>query len=101
MNALGNRQIGGNLRILLLNNGTGTEFKQYGSVSESFGNDFDKFVAAAGHFGSKSKTLVKHFSQDLGFEYMTASSKEEFNAVYTKFLNPEVGDKSLIFKVFT
>lgn len=101
MNALGNRHVGGNLRILLVNNGTGTEFKQYGSVSLSFGEDFDKFVAASGHYGNQSRSLVKHFAQDLGFEYIAASGKEEFDSVYSRFLNPEVGGKSIVFEVFT
>jgi 2-succinyl-5-enolpyruvyl-6-hydroxy-3-cyclohexene-1-carboxylate synthase len=44
---------------------------------------------------------VKHYAEDLGFEYITASNKEEFEAVYRKFTNPDIGDKPIIFEVFT
>ena len=101
MNALGNRHVGNNLRILLVNNGKGTEFRQYNHHTSHFGDAADEFIAAAGHFGQKSPTLVKHYAQDLGFEYISASSKDEFESVYEKFLAAEVSDRSIVFEVFT
>jgi len=101
MNALGNRHIGKNIRILLVNNGKGTEFRQYGHVSSSFGDELDEFVAASGHFGQQSRNLVKHYAQDLGFEYLSASNKSEFESAYPRFINPEIGQKPLLFEVFT
>lgn len=101
MNALGNRHVGENLRILVINNGKGTEFRQYGRVSAEIGDDLDKFVAASGHFGGQSRNLVKHYAQDLGFEYITASNKKEFSSQSPSFLNPQIGEKSIVFEVFT
>ncbi|MDY3069383.1 MAG: thiamine pyrophosphate-binding protein [Parabacteroides sp.] len=101
MNVLGNRHIGRNLRILLVNNGKGTEFRNYTHPGSKFGDDADKYIAAGGHFGNKSSLLVKHYAENLGFEYITASNKEEFNALYKGFINPSIGDHSIIFEVFT
>jgi len=101
MNVMGNRHVGKNLRILIVNNGRGTEFRQYDHHTSHFGDDADSYIAAAGHFGNKSPSLVKNYAQDLGFEYLTASNKDEFEAVYERFLNPELTGRPIVFEVFT
>ena len=100
MNSLGNRHIGKNLRILLVNNGCGTEFKNFNKIAAQFGDDGSPYIAAMGHYGFKSPTLVKHLAEDLGFKYLTANNKENFDVIYHDFINPEQ-DKSIIFEVFT
>ncbi|MBM6717078.1 2-succinyl-5-enolpyruvyl-6-hydroxy-3-cyclohexene-1-carboxylate synthase [Gemmiger formicilis] len=100
MNSLGNHNIGNNIRILLINNGVGTEFKNYSHLAYQFGEAADDYIAAAGHYGNKSKKLVKHYAEDLGFEYLCASSKEEFLESADKFLH-ETKDKPIVFEVFT
>ncbi len=101
MNVVGNRHVGNNLRILLVNNGKGTEFRQFSHAAEQHGEDADEFIAAAGHFGNKSKTLIKHYAQDLGFEYLSAGNKEEFEQLYERFLYAKITDKPMLFEVFT
>ena len=101
MNVIGNRHIGNNLRILLINNGKGTEFRLYKHHTAHFGEDADKYIAAAGHFGNKSTVLVKHYAQDLGFEYTSAANKQEFEQVYEHFLTVEITEKPMLFEVFT
>jgi 2-succinyl-5-enolpyruvyl-6-hydroxy-3-cyclohexene-1-carboxylate synthase len=101
MNVMGNRHVGKNIRVLLINNGKGTEFKQYGHLGVIFGDEADKFISAAGHFGRKSPTLVKNYSEDLGFEYLSASNKTEFDTHYSRFLNPRITEKPMVFEVFT
>jgi 2-succinyl-5-enolpyruvyl-6-hydroxy-3-cyclohexene-1-carboxylate synthase len=101
LNVLGNRHVGNNLRILLVNNGKGTEFRQFNHKAAQFGVDADEFIAASGHFGNKSKTLVKHYAQDLGFEYLTASDKVEFEQGYKHFLNSQITENPILFEVFT
>ncbi|OJF76372.1 MAG: 2-succinyl-5-enolpyruvyl-6-hydroxy-3-cyclohexene-1-carboxylate synthase [Treponema sp. CETP13] len=101
MNAIGNRQVCNNLRILLINNGKGVEFKNFNHPVAAFGKDADNFMAAAGHFGNKSQNLIKHYSQDLGFEYLCAKNKEEFEKIYRHFLMPEITDVPMLFEVFT
>lgn len=101
LNALTNRHIGSNIRILLVNNGKGTEFTNYGHPGHAFGEDANAFIAAAGHFGNKSHRLVKNFAEDLGFKYLTASTKAEFMAAKDEFTAPDTGGKPVIFEIFT
>lgn len=101
LNVLANRHLGSNLRIMLINNGLGQEFKNYNHPGARFKEKTDDFIAAKGHNGKQSHLLMKHFTEDLGFEYLSASNKEEFSIAYPKFLNNRIGDKPLFFEVFT
>lgn len=101
MNCMGNRHVGNNIRIMLINNGRGQEFRNLLSPGSMFGEETDMFIAAAGHFGNKSPELVKGYAEALGYEYITASNKEEFEKAYRRYLNPELTAKPMIFEVFT
>lgn len=103
LNSIGNREIKNNLRILLVNNGCGTEFHNYNHRAEIVSKEYkmeSRFFAADGHFGNKSKDLVKHYSEDLGFKYITASNKNEFNEHINEFVS-EKSDKPILFEIFT
>lgn len=100
MNALGNRHLGKNVRILLVNNGKGCEFTHSLNLGHIFKEDVNPYIAAAGHFGNQSKSLVKDYAKNLGFKYLTASSKEEFLTNVNEFLSPQLSS-SYIFEVFT
>ena len=100
MNALGNRHVGSNLRILLVNNGHGHTMRSRDNPGRMFGDDADRYIAAAGHFGNMSSLLVKHYAEDLGFEYLSASSKEEYLEKVGIFTDPSFGSKPLVFEVF-
>ncbi|MDE6327564.1 MAG: 2-succinyl-5-enolpyruvyl-6-hydroxy-3-cyclohexene-1-carboxylate synthase [Duncaniella sp.] len=102
MNVAGNRHVGNNIRILLINNGKGTEFRNYNHLGALFGNEADHFIAAAGHYGNKSHNLVRHYAEDLGFEYITAETKEEYLTNLDRFLTPLTDDsRPILFEVFT
>lgn len=101
LNSLGNRHVGNNLRILLVNNGKGTEFRNYNHPAAQFGEDADKYMAAAGHFGNKSHLLVRHYAEDLGYEYFQAFDKIEYMSHLDRFLIPELTEKPILFEVFT
>lgn len=101
LNVLGNRHVGNNVRIMLINNGRGTEFHNYNHPAAKFGPQGDLFMAAAGHFGNKSQDLVKHYATDLGFTYLTASDKESFMAQSKVFFAPEMQERPIVFEVFT
>lgn len=101
LNSLGNRHLGNNVRIVLVNNGKGTEFKLSGNPGSMFGEDTDRYIAAGGHYGRKSKTLVKHYAEDLGMEYLSASSKEMYLHELEKLVNPEIGNHPMLLEVFT
>jgi len=101
MNALGSRHIGNNVRILLVNNGKGTEFRQYNHLAAHFGEDTDEFVSAAGHFGQQSETLVKNYCTSLGFNYLAAKSKSDFLSISNNFISHSVSARPLLLEVFT
>ncbi len=103
MNSLGNRDITGNLRILLINNNGGGIFKQSTAPGYKFFGDetTDEFIAAANHFGKGEKNVVKNYVEALGFKYISAKTKDEFNAVYKEFVNESITDQPLLFEVFT
>ena len=82
MNALGNRHIGNNIRLIVVNNGRGQQF------------------AAAGHNGDQSQSLLMHFAQDLGFRYFSASNKEELLQIIPQFTKKEI-EESIVLEVFT
>lgn len=102
INSLGNRHIKNNIRILLVNNGLGVEFKVGFNFLRLFEKDTNPYMAAEGHFGSKSPDLVRHWAEDLRFEYLTANDKLSFKQNLARFVSPmnEI-DKPILFEVFT
>ncbi len=101
INVLGNRYVRNNIRIILINNARGTEFRNYDHPGSYFEEKADDYIAAAGHYGNKSRVLIKHYAEDLGYEYLSASTKEEFLEISPRFLTPELTDKPMIFEIFT
>ena len=101
MNVCGNRHVGSNVRILLVNNAKGNEFRNYGHYCSIFGEEGDKYIAAAGHYGNKSPQLIRHYAEDLGYDYYFASDKTSFLENYSQFIDPQPHDKPMIFEVFT
>ncbi len=101
MNVIGNRHLGKNIRILLINNGKGTEFRNFNHPGSAFGEEADLFIAGGGHYGHKSYKLIRHYAEDLGFEYMSASNKEEYLQSLGRFVTPEITEKPMLYEVFT
>lgn len=100
MNSLGNRHIGNNLRILVINNGRGTEFRNYDHPASQWEDKADLYIAAGGHFGNQSPTLIRDYAKSLGFKYITASCKKEFEDVTGEFITTDTV-APIIFEVFT
>lgn len=101
MNVLGNRHMGNNVRILLINNALGAEFHLFKQLNSTRVNNIDRYLSAGGHFGKQSPCVVKHLAEDWGYEYLCASTKEEFTERYDRFMTSELTDKPMIFEVFT
>lgn len=101
MNSLGNRHVGHNLRIMLVNNAQGAEFRLYHHPASKLGDDCAHFISAGGHYGKQSQDLVKHYAEDLGFIYLSAKNKEEYLQVVKTFVAPEIGDQPILMEVFT
>ena len=101
MNSLGNRHLGNNVRLLVINNGRGQEFRNYGNRASQFGEETDTYIAAAGHYGNQSKQLIKNYVENLGFKYLTADSKSSFKSCVEEFVSLQRGDEPIVFEVFT
>ena len=101
MNVVGNRHIGNNIRIMLINNGMGAEFRNYAHPCYPLGEEAEEFLAAAGHFGNKSPKLVKNYAEDLGYNYLSATNKEEFFKNVELFTTATIEEKPIIFEIFT
>ena len=63
-------------------------------------DEVEPYVAAKGHFGNKSRNLVKVFAEELGFEYISASDKNEFENGLRSFVDADKRDKPIIFECF-
>lgn len=101
MNAIGNRHVLNNMRLLVINNGRGTEFRNYNHPAARFGEQADAFMAAAGHYGNKSPDLIRRYAECLGFEYITANSKKTYLENMDRFFSSKVLKRPILFEVFT
>lgn len=112
MNSLGNRYVGRNVRVLLVNNNVGAEFKVSTHIGSQFGEQTDDFIAAGrhniDHFEDRltrgkpghGPSPAQAWAESLGFRYLSAGSKEEFLSVSDEFL-AEDGDRPILFECFT
>lgn len=100
LNSIGNRHIGNNVRILLVNNGRGVIFRKPANIGSIFGDETDLYMSAGNHFGNQNPYLVKQFVENLGFEYLSANSKNEFISKCPKFVDSKAHDKPMVFEVF-
>lgn len=101
MNALGNRHLCPNLRLMMINNGVGTEFKNYMHPVYKFEQAGDAYMAAAGHYGNQSPKLVRGYAEALGCEYICAANKDEFRANAARFFSPQATEHPMVFEIFT
>ena len=101
MNCLGNRHVKSNLRIMVVNNASGTEMKLKGHPCTFVldDNGIDKFLSASGHYASSS--VIKDYAEDLGFEYFHADSKDSFDNICPRFFSDDKSDKPYLFEVIT
>lgn len=98
MNALGLRQISNNIRLLLVNNGCGVEFRLNARINTPYGDRLNQFVAAGGHYGS-----AEAWTRAMGFEYLSAKNRDEFVRQIDDFCSPDLNafNKPVLFEVFT
>lgn len=101
MNVLGNRHYGNNVRIMLINNGKGAEFRNFGNIGDLLGESTDPYIAAAGHNGNQSETLVRDYVNNLGFDYFQVMSKADLDSAVGRFMNPVMSDRPMFVEVFT
>ena len=98
MNALGIRHIRNNLRILLVNNDGGVEFRLNERLETQWSNETDEFISASGHNGS-----IKGWAESMNFHYVSADNKKDFDHKIKEFSSPRLDkfSKPVLFEVFT
>lgn len=89
LNSLGIREIKNNIRILLVNNNGGVEFK----LGKENPSDVNRYIAAGNHFKN-----AKGWSETCGFKYFSASSIEEFEKYKKQFVETSI--KPIVFELF-
>ena len=89
MNSLCIRDIGKNVRILLINNNGGIEFKLHGENKKVQ----DRFIAAANYHGS-----AQGWAESCGFDYYSASNMDDLISVSSKFVS--YSEKPILLEVF-
>lgn len=93
MNALGIRHIKNNVRILLINNGGGAEFKLMTNGWKA-NVHVDNYISANGHNGN-----AKGWAENCGFSYISASDKDSFLKIKDSFTKENA--KPMLLEIFT
>lgn len=98
MNALGIRHVSPNVRILLVNNNGGVEFRLNSRLETQWADDINEYISAGGHNGS-----IKGWAESIGFYYMSADNKDDFDKKVKDFTSVDHGKfgKPVVFEVFT
>jgi 2-succinyl-5-enolpyruvyl-6-hydroxy-3-cyclohexene-1-carboxylate synthase len=89
MNSLAIRHIKNNVRILLVNNNGGIEFK----LNSMNNTSVDRYIAAGNHFKN-----AEGWAKTCEFKYLSAKSKSEFNELVNVFLGDS--DSPILFEIF-
>lgn len=92
MNALWNKYVGKNVRILICNNSGGAIFYAYPNVNN---------VPTLGdHIAAVHENSVKAWVEDRGFKYLSATTKEELDTNIRELMQKE-SDAPVILEAFT
>lgn len=101
MNALGNRHVPSNIRILVVNNGLGFEMKfptSWGcSIANSIGVSEDNYVCAAGHYAQPDLLLL--YAKGLNFDYTRVHTKDEYLNILNQFISTEYMNRPMILEM--
>jgi len=114
INSTLNRHFPKNLRIILVNNGGGIEFKNYSHMASGINIDSNEFIAAGGHFNSSSdgsskiskpnvrlsNSIVKGLCDKCNINYYSSDNKKDFLDKMDVLFDDST-KKSVIYEVFT
>ena len=92
MNAAAIKHRKNNIRILVVNNGGGAEFHIM--------PDSNAIPTIDWHIGCAHDRSVKGWVESMGYEYMTASDKEEFSYALSSFVSAD-HEQPVVLEVFT
>lgn len=96
MNAIGQRDIKNNIRIIIINNNKGMEFRIGDDLENLLQDKTDILIAAGGH----NKGGAKGWAETCGFKYLSANTKENFINQIDTFCNG-IFEQPVLFEVFT
>mgnify|MGYP005808481727 FL=1 len=92
MNALWNRYVGKNVRIMLINNS--------GAALFHFNQGLKNFPTLNENVAAEHNAIAKGWVESLNIKYLSSKNKEEFDNNLEIFLDEKI-DKPIIFEVFT
>lgn len=92
MNALGIKHIKKNIRVFLINNHGGAEFHIVPAHAQLKTIDL--------HIGASHNQNAEGWVKSLGFKYLSASTKEEFDEKIKEFVSLDT-DEAIVFEIFT
>ena len=95
MNCLGIRHLKNNIRIVLVNNRGGGEFRLNTHAADQFGDASNRHIAAGGHFGDSAEGWVRNN----GFKYIAVKSRDGLESALQELLHPS--DFPVLLEVFT
>jgi len=95
MNSLGIRHLKNNIRIVLVNNQGGGEFRLFTHTADSFGDTTNRHIAASGHFGKSAEGWVRNNN----FDYIPVCNKEQLKDAVQRLVKP--AERSIVMEVFT
>ncbi len=91
MNSLKIKHIKNNVRIMLINNSGGEEFRYNGSWQDSLSDI---------HTCAVHNIKAEGWGKSVGFKYLSATNEEEFDSNLAEFISEDT-DKPILFEVFT
>ena len=92
MNALWNRYVGKNVRIMLVNNS--------GAALFHFNQGLQKYPTLNENVAADHNATAKGWTESRGFKYLSSPNNEEFDKQLVESVNPN-SDKPIILEVFT
>lgn len=97
LNSIGNRHIGNNVRIMVINNNGGNSLLHSNGLPDNLGKD--SFIGARNHFKNEMEktNMIKFYAEALGFKYLLANNKEEFLLESDIFLRKS--DMPILFEI--
>ncbi|NQU86213.1 MAG: 2-succinyl-5-enolpyruvyl-6-hydroxy-3-cyclohexene-1-carboxylate synthase, partial [Mariniphaga sp.] len=93
MNSLGIRHLKNNIRILLVNNSCGVEFRMSEQLNNELKNDIFPYIAAKGHYDN-----AKSWAESCGFKYISAKTKEDLLTHQNTLVSES--DRPILFELF-
>lgn len=101
INIILNKNLPQNIRLIVVNNGRGIEFRNYcHPASRALADGADPYVAAAGHFGNQVNSAIVDLCKSANIRYYRVANKDCFLEVENDFLKSNL-DSAIIIEAET